>query len=140
MWLCGSACSTGLGELVSGEGLGPVRPVSYGIFSIPAGLSTDYVYANLETGCGGGGTVLLGVRSGGTSCDFSHTGALSLGGLDGTGVSFTSGSGMLLSQTQTAAPEPGSWILMMAGVGLVGLAKLRVARNTRLQESRRNAQ
>ena len=58
-------------------------------------------------------------------------GALSFGGLDGNGVSFTSGSGVLLTQSASAVPEPGSWILMAAGVGLIGLARLRKPRTGR---------
>jgi hypothetical protein len=116
-------------QLLPAPGTSDITVTFDGVFSIPAGLSTDYVYANLQVDCGGGGPVISGVRSGGGSCDFSHTGALSFGGLNG--ISFTSGSNALLTQPGSAAPEPGSWILMMAGLGLVGLAKLRVARNPR---------
>ena len=83
----------------------------HGVFPVPVGISTDSLNAYFNIQCFQ------------ATCDFTHTGALSFGGL-GNGVSFTSGSGVLLSQSG-AAPEPGSWILMAAGVGLIGLAKLR---------------
>jgi hypothetical protein len=89
----------------------------HGVFAVPAGISTDSLNAYFALGCFQ------------ATCDFTHTGALSFGGL-GNGVSFTSGSGVLLSQSG-AAPEPGSWISMVAGLGLIGLAKLRKPRSGR---------
>jgi hypothetical protein len=83
----------------------------HGVFAVPSGISMDSLNAYFDIKC---------LEA---TCDFTHTGALSFGGLDG--VSFTSGSGVLLTQSGAAAPEPGSWILMMAGLGLIGLAKLR---------------
>jgi hypothetical protein len=90
----------------------------HGVFAVPAGISTDSLNAYFNLGCFE------------ATCDFTHTGTLSFGGLDGSGVSFTSGSGVLLTQ-QSAVPEPGSWILMATGVGLIGLARLRKPRTGR---------
>ena len=84
----------------------------HGVFAVPSGISTDSLNAYFALGCFE------------ATCDFSHTGALSFGGL-GNGVSFTSGSGTLLTQSGATVPEPGSWILMATGVGLIGFAKLR---------------
>jgi hypothetical protein len=86
----------------------------HGVFAVPAGISTDSLNAYFDLGCFQ------------ATCDFTHTGVLSFGGLNG--VSFTSGSGVLLTQSGAAVPEPGGWILMMAGLGLLGLAKLRMSR------------
>jgi hypothetical protein len=83
----------------------------HGVFAIPAGLSTDSLNA------------FFAISAAGATADYSHTGTLSFGGLNG--VSFTSASGVLLTQTPAAVPEPGSWILMMAGLVLIGLAKWR---------------
>jgi hypothetical protein len=70
-----------------------------GVFAVPTGVSTDSLNAYLEVGC------LI------STCDFSHTGQLSLGSLP-DGVTFTSESGVLLSD---ATPEPGTWALFLGG-------------------------
>jgi hypothetical protein len=54
----------------------------------------------------------------GTSCDYSHTGTVGLS--FGDNVSFTSDSGVFLSQPSSGVPEPGSMALMAAGI--IGLA------------------
>ena len=90
----------------------------HGVFAVPAGLSTDSLNAYFNLSCND------------ATCDFTHTGALSFGGLNG--VSFTSGSGVLLTQSGVSGvPEPGSWILMATGAGLIGLARLRKPRTGR---------
>jgi hypothetical protein len=89
----------------------------HGVFAVPSGISTDSLNAYFDIKCFE------------ATCDFTHTGALSFGGLNG--VSFTSGSGVLLTQSASAVPEPGSWILMATGVGLIGLARLRKPRTGR---------
>jgi hypothetical protein len=76
----------------------------HGVFAVPAGMSTDSLDAYLH------------ILAASDTVDFTHTGALSFGNLNG--VTFTSASGVLLAQ----APEPGSWILIAAGLGLLGLA------------------
>jgi hypothetical protein len=76
-----------------------------GLFAVPTGLSTDSLSAYIN------------VTSVSDNVDFTHTGALSFSGLNG--VTYTSGSGVLL--TQTAAPEPGGWMLVLAGLGSIGL-------------------
>jgi hypothetical protein len=82
-----------------------------GVFAVPAGVSTDSLNAYLEVGC------LL------STCDFSHTGSLSLGSLP-DGVTFTSESGVLLSD---ATPEPGTWALLLCGGILLGVWRTRKA-------------
>jgi hypothetical protein len=86
----------------------------HGVFAVPTGVSTDSLNA------------YIALSNSGTTSDFTHTGTLSFGNLNG--VSFTSASGVLLTQTPAAVPEPGNWILMMAGLGLIGLAKWRKPR------------
>lgn len=57
--------------------------------------------------------------SGGTDCDFGNSAHLSFD--MPTGVSFTSASGLLLSGNAVAAvPEPETYALMLAGLGLLG--------------------
>jgi hypothetical protein len=55
----------------------------------------------------------------GVDCDFSNTGRIGL--QLPAGVTFTSGSGVFLS----AVPEPASWAMLIAGVGLIGAATRR---------------
>ena len=57
--------------------------------------------------------------------DFSHTAALDFDLPDG--VSFTSGSGALLSAS-SAVPEPASWAMMILGFGLIGSSMRRCQR------------
>jgi len=83
-----------------------------GIFQVPTGISNDSLNAYLDISC------LL------ATCDFSHTGAVSIGALP-TGVSFTSGSGVLLTDA-ASAPEPRSWILAVCGAALLLLARKRL--------------
>jgi hypothetical protein len=85
-----------------------------GVFAVPAGMSTESLNAWLELSCGDGDT-----------CDFSHTAALGISSVNG--VSFTSSSGVLLTQTGSTVPEPSSWAMMLIG-GLcvaAGLARRR---------------
>lgn len=70
-----------------------------GGFAIPNGTSTETLNAFILTSC------LI------ATCDFSHTGTLSLGSLP-SGVSFTSSSGVLLSD-DSAVPEPPTWGLLL---------------------------
>ncbi|HTB16440.1 MAG TPA: PEP-CTERM sorting domain-containing protein [Bryobacteraceae bacterium] len=72
-----------------------------GIFAVPAGMSTDSLNAWLEVSCGDG-----------DSCDFSHTATLNISSING--VSYTSSSGVLLTQSGVA-PEPSSWAMMLIG-------------------------
>lgn len=78
-----------------------------GIFAIPAGMSTDALNAWLELSCGDGDT-----------CDFSHTATLNISSV--SGVSYTSASGVLLTQAGSSVPEPSSLAMML--VGAVGVA------------------
>lgn len=73
-----------------------------GVFAVPAGMSTDSLNAWLEVSCGDGDT-----------CDFSHTATLNISSVNG--LSFTSASGVLLTQTGASAPEPSSWAMMLIG-------------------------
>jgi hypothetical protein len=59
----------------------------------------------------------------GATCDGTHTGALTMS--LPTGVTFTSDSGIFLTQTPATSgtPEPGTWVLM--GCGIVGLGMVR---------------
>jgi hypothetical protein len=73
-----------------------------GVFAVPAGMSTDALNAWMEVSCGDG-----------DSCDFSHTATFNMSTVNG--VSFTSSSGVLLTQTGASAPEPSSWAMMLIG-------------------------
>ena len=85
----------------------PTDGMFEGDFAVPTGVSSESLNAYLFVSCGM------------TTCDFSHTGELSIGALP-DGVSYTSDSGVLLT---SATPEPGSWLLMLSGavVLLVGV-------------------
>ena len=116
-WVSSSYTSTPLsttGQLLP-TGTNNIAVTFHGVYSVPAGMSTDSVYANILLSCGGGEIVSQG-------CDFSHTGALSFS-LNDPGVSFTSGSGVLL--TASATPEPGTWVLILGGLALIVLGNLR---------------
>jgi hypothetical protein len=87
-----------------------------GIFAVPAGISTDGLNAWLELSCGDGDT-----------CDFSHTATLSIS--TGNGVSYTSASGVLLTQTGSSTPEPSSWAMMLVGGLCMGAGVVRRRRD-----------
>jgi len=91
----------------------PTEGTFEGVFAVPTGISSESLNAYLFVSCGM------------ATCDFSHTGELSISALP-DGVSYTSGSGVLLT---SATPEPGSWLLMLSGVVLllVGLRGRRLA-------------
>jgi hypothetical protein len=76
-----------------------------GVFAVPAGMSTDALNAWLQISCGLGDT-----------CDFSHTATFGMSTVNG--VSYTSSSGVLLTQSGTA-PEPASWAMMLIGGSLM---------------------
>jgi hypothetical protein len=83
-----------------------------GVFAVPTGTSSESLNAYLFVSCGM------------ATCDFSHTGDLSIGPLP-DGVTYTSGSGVLLT---SATPEPRSWLLMLSTVVFL-LVGLRCRRN-----------
>lgn len=70
----------------------------------------------------------LSVRAYGAVMDYSHTAALGL--VMDNGVSFSSASGLLLSQIDTAVPEPATWMSMILGFGMIGAAARYRRRNT----------
>jgi hypothetical protein len=72
-----------------------------GVFAVPAGMSTDALNAWMEVSCGDG-----------DNCDFSHTATFDMSTVNG--VSYTSSSGVLLTQSGSA-PEPASWVMMLIG-------------------------
>jgi hypothetical protein len=91
-----------------------------GVIAVPEGMSADGLNAYLSDTCGNG-----------TTCDFSHTGTLGIS--DPAGVSFTSNSGVLLTQqTTSTVPEPSTYGLMLAEMSLVVFQVRR-----RIQQSRR---
>ncbi len=63
------------------------------------------------------------VCSFGTACDYAHTGAVSF--TLPSNVTFTSDSGVFLTQGEIGVPEPATWTLMIAGAGLMGAAARR---------------
>jgi hypothetical protein len=89
--------------------------VFHGVITIPNGQSTDGLYADLNMLCGGG--------IGGSSCDYTHTGSLSFG--LPTGVSFSSASGVLLTQTAATVPEPASVVLLGLSLCAIGIGRFR---------------
>jgi hypothetical protein len=93
-----------------------------GVFSIPTGVSTDSMLAELYLHC------VVAV------CDFSHTGALTFGSLP-SGVTFTSASGVLLT---SSAPEPGSALLTLCGSVLVAVGTIRSRRKEGRSSGRRS--
>ncbi len=65
---------------------------------------------------------LFGNCGDGTSCDYAHTASVSF--TLPSNVTYTSDSGVFLTQPTSGVPEPASWGLMLAGVALTG-ARLR---------------
>ncbi len=61
--------------------------------------------------------------SGGAACDFSHTSSFSL--VLPSNTSFTSASGVLLTQAGTATPEPGTMLLIVPGIAAAVLVRRR---------------
>lgn len=104
-----SAPTSGWVSVALLPGANAASEIFHGVYAIPAGVSTDSLNAYLQLDCAM------------STCDFSHTGALSIGPLP-TGVTFTSGSGVLLS---AAVPEPGTWALLLCGAALMGLRRKR---------------
>jgi hypothetical protein len=62
----------------------------------------------------------------GTICDYSNTAQMSL--VLPSDVTYTSASGVFLTQTGSAVPEPGSMLLMGLGIVAVGCARFRRSR------------
>lgn len=68
----------------------------------------------------------LFLRAGNVALDYTNTGRVTIGSVDG--VSYTSDSGVFLTgggATVGGVPEPASWALLMAGFGIVGAAARR---------------
>jgi hypothetical protein len=86
---------------------------------IPNGLTSLGVFGSLSLDCRGGST-----------CNFGNTGTFAIIGGLAPGLSFTSTSGVFLTDTGApgAVPEPASWALLIAGFGLVGAVQRRRAR------------
>ena len=62
----------------------------------------------------------------GTTCDYSHTGAINL--ILTPNVTYTSDSGVFLTQTNTpgSAPEPASMALLFVGAGVLVVLRKRI--------------
>ena len=86
-----------------------------GVIALAPGVTHYSLNAYMEASC------LI------STCDFSHTGAFTLNDIP-SGVTFTSGSGVLLSAD---APEPGTWGLGWCGAALLAIAKRRCSRLSR---------
>jgi hypothetical protein len=97
---------------------GPVAaPSSFtmeGIYAITGPSASLGIQGLLSAGCGLG-----------TSCDYSHTGAISFSLPNN--VSYTSASGVFLTQTNQS-PEPGSMVLALIGMLLVAGGKTAVGK------------
>ncbi|TAJ72031.1 MAG: PEP-CTERM sorting domain-containing protein [Phenylobacterium sp.] len=82
------------------------------ILSIPVGMTTMGIGADLQLDCRAG-----------TDCLFGHTASLGFGPL-ASGLSYTSASGTFLTglvgPPTGGVPEPGTWALMITGFGSVG--------------------
>lgn len=116
-WVSASYTSTPItpGSVQYIPGNNSIAVSFHGVYAIPNGITTEYLYGNVQLGCGGGNPTP-------NNCDFSHTGALSLN-LNDPGVSFVSGNGLLSGVSAT--PEPGSLWLALAGVVCFGFRRLR---------------
>lgn len=84
---------------------GPASFTFNGVYAI-TGASADLGVYEYMSAYGGGGN----------SSDFSHTGVVGIN--LGTGVSFTSDSGVFLTQGAAATPEPGT-LALVVGVGVL---------------------
>jgi hypothetical protein len=103
--------SSGLVSVSLTPGADPTSEIWHGVFSVPAGQSQASVFAYLATDCRFG-----------ASCDYAHTAGISLN--LPRGVSFSSGSGVFLTQLPpSAAPEPAT--LPLIGAALLALAARR---------------
>ncbi|CAM3164609.1 PEP-CTERM sorting domain-containing protein [Sphingomonas antarctica] len=60
----------------------------------------------------------LGLSASNVALDYSHTGKISIGHVDG--LSFTSDSGVFLNAVGGAVPEPASWAMIIGGFGMIG--------------------
>jgi hypothetical protein len=93
--------------------VGPVGALFSGTLVVPSGLSTLDIATILRVNC----TL-------GADCDASNTAAFSFGALP-TGLSYTSSSGTFLSGAPAGVPEPGTWVMLSAGLLTVGFLRCR---------------
>ena len=131
----GSACWDSAGG-VSGSGFGLCGSQNFG-FSNPTftnQTATGFDFTGTFSVTNGEASVLFAALQAdcqnGAACDFSHTSTLSLS--LPSDVTFTSASGVLFTQSQTAVPEPSSSVPLLAAMFAIGLAARRRAAARRL--------
>jgi hypothetical protein len=93
--------------------VGPVGALFSGALVVPSGLSTLDIATILRVNC----TL-------GADCDASNTAGFSFGALP-TGLSYTSSSGAFLTGAATGVPEPGTWVMLSAGLLTIGFLRCR---------------
>lgn len=99
--------------------------------SVLSSTSSSFIFQGVTSGVGATFSIpidlKLNVFCAGATCDYSHTGTLTLN--LPSNVTFTSASGVFLTAAQSGAPEPASWTMMLGGL----LVAVRVVRKRRHQ-------
>ena len=94
--------------------LTPNQVVFNGVYQLTGATPSLNVRTYLTAQCGVG-----------DSCDYSHTAGLSLTNL--TGVTYTSDSGVFLTQVPSSVPEPATYAIFASGLGIIALLRRRKA-------------
>ncbi len=97
------------GWVSSTVGLDGSKLTFSGVYAITGADPSVGIYDELQLRC-----------SAGFTCDYQHTGVIDI--TAPTGVTYTSGSGVFLTEPFSEAPEPAAWTLMLLGFGALGAA------------------